>query len=316
MISHSFVAELLRNVRALSAGRWLHALLMVTVLAASGCAGSRHAMASASPREGIAVAQGGQIAYTVWPGSTPTATPVVLVHGWSCDQQSWASQVDGLAVPPGLAAHPRLTLDLPGHGRSERGPAEYSMDLFAAAIAAVLEKEHIQRAVLVGHSNGVPVILQFYRRYPERTAALVAVDGPLKPFFTGAPAKLFVSRIREDVDDEFVRGFVRGMMTARLTPSQQDQIMRTMTSTPRDVRAEAFAASVRDDVWTPDPIGVPLLLINAKQPAWDEAYIAFVRTLSPGVEYQEIAGATHFLMMDSPGAVNGLLSDFLARHGL
>ena len=38
----------------------------------------------------------------------------------------------------------------------------------------------LERAVLVGHSMGTPVIRQFYRKYPAKTRALVIVDGGLK----------------------------------------------------------------------------------------------------------------------------------------
>jgi pimeloyl-ACP methyl ester carboxylesterase len=63
-------------------------------------------------------------------GSGPET--IILVHGWTCDETSWESQV------PVLSRNYRvITLDLPGHGQSG-APAngELSMGLFARAIEA------------------------------------------------------------------------------------------------------------------------------------------------------------------------------------
>ena len=40
----------------------------------------------------------------------------------------------------------------------------------------------VKRAVLVGHSMGTPIARQFYRKYPEKTLAIVIADGALGPF--------------------------------------------------------------------------------------------------------------------------------------
>src|SRR5580700_415787 len=62
---------------------------------------------------------------------------VVLVHGWTCDETSWAAQVPELT----RKNYRVVTLDLPGHGQSG-SPADgkFSMDLFARAVEAVREE--------------------------------------------------------------------------------------------------------------------------------------------------------------------------------
>src|SRR6185436_18552477 len=58
---------------------------------------------------------------------------VVFIHGWTCDSSSWTAQ-----VPEFAKKYRVITLDLPGHGRSQ-SPADgkFSMDLFARAVEAV-----------------------------------------------------------------------------------------------------------------------------------------------------------------------------------
>jgi pimeloyl-ACP methyl ester carboxylesterase len=77
-----------------------------------------------------------------------------------------------------------IALDLPGHGQSDKPQIAYTMDLFANAIDAVMRDAKVERAVLVGHSMGTPVARQFYRKYPQKTLAIVIVDGGLRLFGT------------------------------------------------------------------------------------------------------------------------------------
>ena len=105
-------------------------------------------------------------------GNGPT---IVFVHGWTCDTSSWRDQVPAFADDYRV-----ITLDLPGHGRSDAPPeGGFSMDLFARAVEAVRAEAGAEEIVLVGHSMGVVVIRQYALMFPERVAGLVAVDGPL-----------------------------------------------------------------------------------------------------------------------------------------
>src|ERR1700689_1396289 len=98
---------------------------------------------------------------------------VILVHGWTCDDTTWESQVPALSKDYRV-----LTLDLPGHGKS-RAPKDgkLSMDLFAPAVESVRREANADRGVLAGHSMGTPVIVQYARLFPRHVSAMVFVDG-------------------------------------------------------------------------------------------------------------------------------------------
>jgi pimeloyl-ACP methyl ester carboxylesterase len=103
-------------------------------------------------------------------------TAVVFVHGFAADMNTWHFQV------PAFADKARVVLiDLPGYGKSDKPKVDYTMSLFADAVNAVLADIGAERAVLVGHSMGTGVVRQFWRRYPDKTVALVAVDGLIAP---------------------------------------------------------------------------------------------------------------------------------------
>src|SRR5437763_1691461 len=94
-------------------------------------------------------------------------TAVVLVHGWCCDHTVWREQA---ALLNGKVRV--LAMDLPGYGQSDKPKTDYTMDLFARGVEAVMRDAGVEQAVLAGHSMGTPVVRQFYRLYPAKTKAL------------------------------------------------------------------------------------------------------------------------------------------------
>src|SRR5258708_16656709 len=98
------------------------------------------------------------------------AEALVFIHGWTCDLTFWRGQA---AV---YQKRRSLLIDLPGHGQSDKPETAYTMEHFARAIDGVLRDAGVERAVLVGHSMGGPVIFTFLRLFPAKTKALVFVD--------------------------------------------------------------------------------------------------------------------------------------------
>ncbi len=93
-------------------------------------------------------------------------TPIVLLHGFCEDSRMWEEWLELLP-----SSHSYLCIDLPGFGQSEM-QSELSMETMAAAVAAVLEKEKIDKCVMVGHSMGGYASLAFAEKHGAKLAAL------------------------------------------------------------------------------------------------------------------------------------------------
>lgn len=234
---------------------------------------------------------------------------VVLVHGWTCDLTFWSAQAGPLAARGRV-----LALDLPGHGRSDAPEVEYTMDLFARAVEAVLADAKVKRAVLVGHSMGTPVVRQLYRRSPKKVTALVAVDGPLRPYFT-VPAQrdAFLATLDGEKALESRKGMVESMWSATTPPEVKEKVRTVMLAASPRVASSAMRGMMDDAVWTADPIPVPLLLLLAPSPQWDAGYEAYVRRLAPKAELVRIPGTGHFLMLEKPAEFDEALLAFLGK---
>jgi pimeloyl-ACP methyl ester carboxylesterase len=236
---------------------------------------------------------------------------LVFVHGWSCDETFWAAQASAL----GGKMHV-ITIDLPGHGRSDKPQIRYTMDLYARAIDAVVLDAKSKSATLVGHSNGTPVIRQFYRKFPEKTRALVIVDGGLRLIGDKAMMEKFVATLKAPNYAENAGRMIDGMVSPIQDKTVREKIKAAMLRTPQFVAASEMEGTLDPELWRPDKITVPVLMILARQPAWTPENESFVRGLVPDLDYQTWAGVSHFLMMEKPGEFNAALTAFLEKHGL
>jgi len=130
----------------------------------------------------VEVSDGTRVAFTVLGGGPKV--PVVFVNGWTCSDGYWAK----IAAAVSEAGYPAVFVDLRGHGESglPRRPGvaarrlraeDLSADRLARDVVEVMDAAGLARAVLVGHSIGVQIVVEVCRIAPERVAGLVAVAG-------------------------------------------------------------------------------------------------------------------------------------------
>jgi pimeloyl-ACP methyl ester carboxylesterase len=87
---------------------------------------------------------------------------VVLLHGYLESLEIWNGFADELA-----SKFQVITVDLPGHGKSETINGEASVELMAESIKAILDFNNIKKAVIIGHSMGGYAMLAFAEKWPE-----------------------------------------------------------------------------------------------------------------------------------------------------
>ena len=100
---------------------------------------------------------------------------ILLMHGsglthivWSLHEQFYASQ--GFNI---------LSVDLPGHGNSE-GPSLKSIEEISDWVKSLMNVLDIKKIIIIGHSQGCLVGIDFASRYPNLINDLVLVAGSYK----------------------------------------------------------------------------------------------------------------------------------------
>jgi pimeloyl-ACP methyl ester carboxylesterase len=240
-----------------------------------------------------------------WTSKGTGSRTVMFIHGWTCDATSWDAQ-----VPVFSQKYRVITLDLPGHGRSG-APAsgKFSMELFARAVEAVRVEAKVDRAVLVGHSMGTPVIRQYALMYPQHVSALVLVDGLVQ--IPGGGQAFTPPPMTGEAGLKARETMVRGMFGPSTPAPVQQHILKMMLGTSEATAAGAMNATWDTSQWNKDPITVPVLGIYADRSGL--ANREGMKGLYPSLEYHEIPGTGHFVMMDKPEEFNALLTMFLAK---
>ncbi|HEX5307546.1 MAG TPA: alpha/beta hydrolase [Solirubrobacteraceae bacterium] len=97
--------------------------------------------------------------------------PVLVLHGWG------ASIEAAYPIVAGLAATTRVyALDLPGFGETAMPPSPWGVEDYQAFVVAYMDALKIERATIVGHSNGGRIAIRMAATEPERVSKLVLVD--------------------------------------------------------------------------------------------------------------------------------------------
>jgi pimeloyl-ACP methyl ester carboxylesterase len=234
---------------------------------------------------------------------------VILVHGYTCDETTWSEQV------PALAKEYRVvTLDLPGHGKSDSPKdGRFSMDLFARAVEAARAEINAGRVVLVGHSLGTPVILRYAHLSPQHTSALVFAEGLMPPSREQAAAAAnFAAAVGGPNGRSAREALVRGFFVAGTPATVQTKVLNMMLAAPEATAVGALNAARELFGQTMDVPAVPMLGIYAAPKPTASAEV--VHAFFPTAEYTQIPDTGHFLMLEKPDEFNRILLGFLAKQ--
>jgi pimeloyl-ACP methyl ester carboxylesterase len=249
-----------------------------------------------------------------WVAGAEDAPLIVLTHGAGMDHRMFDPQIEPLVD----AGYRVLTWDVRGHGLSKPLGDEFTMELAAADLLALLDELAVEQAILVGQSMGGYISQYAYLAQPERVRALamigsMSVTQPYSEFEMQALAasqsllanfpypaliQITAGRVAELPD---VQEYVREAM-AQLTHDEFNSIWA------------GVATAISADGVPNRPLEVPLLithgandtsgLIRAKAPAWVAA--------EPQVTYVVIPAAAHNANQDNAAFFNETLLAWLA----
>src|SRR5437016_8046610 len=270
--------------------RYLSRSLVVTIVSIFGLVGAHLAAAQelATAESRFTTLDGARIHYVNY-GKGDEA--LVLIHGWTCNLDNWRDQFSDFAKRNRVIA-----LDLPGHGQSDKPQVTYTMDYFARAVDAVMRDAKVKRAVLVGHSMGTPVARQFYRKYPEKTLAIVIVDGSLRPFGDKAMMDRLIDGFRGPNYKEAVGQMLTAISGPNLSADATERIKTSSLNTPQHVIVSAMEGMADPSIWGEDKINVPVLAIIEKNPFYPPNVEESFRAMAPKVEFHMWDGVGHFIM--------------------
>ena len=238
------------------------------------------------------------------------ATPVIFLSGWGCDTSLWVSQAAALA--PDYRA---LLVDLPGHGGSDKPDIPYTLDLMTRAVNAVVENARASKVVVVGHSMGAAVAYEFARHCPEKTLALIWVDGtfgiPIEVEQQIAGNRKRAEEFRSPDYQVKARQFIDRLYVPETPATVRDEIARSMLSTPQHVLAGCLEGLADPRLFEHNTIDLPVFAIFSS--FWNpERFIGIFKKILPRFQYEVLTGVGHYPMLEKPDQVKAALLRFVA----
>lgn len=128
--------------------------------------------------------------------------PVIFLHGIT---DSWHSFENTMRLLPSTIH--AYALSQRGHGNSGKTLKNYAAKNFAADVAAFMKQQEIGKAVIVGHSMGGVVAMQFAADYPKLVSALVVVSSD--PVFSDNPGMRDFMEEVNNMQGSFTREFMQ-----------------------------------------------------------------------------------------------------------
>ena len=240
--------------------------------------------------------------------------PLVFIHGLGSSETDWEYQVGEFSKNFKV-----ITMDLRGHGNSEKPKGPYSMATFAADIAGLLKGLQIESAHVVGLSLGGGVAFQLTLDYPGLVKSLTIVNS-----FPELVIRSFKDRL--NVWQRFAIVRLLGMkkmgevLSTRLFPKEEQASIRDLfvqrwsENDPRayqDSMRAMIGWSVVDRLST---IKCPTLIISADYDYTSvESKKEYTRMI-PGASLVVITDSRHATPVEQPEQFNQVLLKFLSEN--
>lgn len=246
--------------------------------------------------------------------------PVLLIHGFNMDLNTWTKNLDQLAEEFKVFA-----IDLWGQGYSTRGFLDYGYDLFEEQVRLFMDAMGIERISLVGHSMGGGTSVVFALRKREMVSKLVLVGSTSIP--TRLPFRSKIFRIKGVA--EFLMALrsdrVRRMNYEDFWVNDPDSLteeyyqkftcyqkVEGSTEVLLTILRKDFFNTLENEIQELGQLEIPTLIVWGRNDKTLPLFCAEeINRLMPGSRLEILDDAAHLANFDRPNTFNKLVIDFL-----
>jgi len=231
----------------------------------------------------------------LWFATYGSGPPVILLHGGEGSADDWGDQV------PALVASGRrvVVIDSRGHGRSTRDKRPLGYELMESDIIAVMNALNIDKAGVVGWSDGAILGLIMAMKDPARVTKVFAFGAnmDLNGFNpTGAVAPI-LPRVTALLKDDYLK--------ISPTPDGYDALAR-----------DVLAMQLNQPNYTPADLarirGPDILIADGEHEEFIlRQHTQYLARAIPGAKLLILPGVSHFAPLQDPDGFNRAVLDFL-----
>jgi pimeloyl-ACP methyl ester carboxylesterase len=231
--------------------------------------------------------------------------PLLLAHSWGLERSSLQPVFD-------FARRSRrvVAVDLRGFGQSAAPEQAYTIESQSDDLAFISEQLGLEQTVVVGHSMGGSVALDFAARYPARVSAAVILEAMIV-----APESVLAGLrpLLDGVRSPFYRDVVTRMihyLTGRDFPAAaRARFLQSIMACPQHVLVAALEGILSfDSASAAQRVQCPLFYIGTETTYAD---LDRLRACCPQLVTGQLVGCGHYFPIEAADQLNALLARWL-----
>jgi pimeloyl-ACP methyl ester carboxylesterase len=231
----------------------------------------------------------------IWYAAYGAGSPVILLHGGLGHSGNWGYQVPAL-VENGYHA---VVIDSRGHGRSTRDGRPYSYELMASDVLAVMDALHVEKAALVGWSDGACTALVLASKESSRAAGVFFFACNMDPSGT---KEIEFTPILKRCFNRHLKDYAQ----LSPTPDQFDEFSEAvglMQRTQPNYSVNDLAQ-----------IRVPVAIVQSEHDEFIKPeHAEYLARSIPNAAYIYLPGVSHFAPLQRPDQFNAAVLGFLDK---
>ncbi|MDD7444403.1 MAG: alpha/beta hydrolase [Clostridiales bacterium] len=210
--------------------------------------------------------------------------PLIMLHGNGEEHGYFEHQTDCFAENYRVIA-----IDTRGHGRSPRGEGEFSIKRFADDLYGFMTEHGIEKAHILGFSDGGNIAITFALKHPEMIEKLI-VDG----------ANLYPAGVKRRIQRPIELGYYAVKLFAAFSSNAK-------------TKAEMLSLMVNQPNIAPEELkklNMPVLVMAGTDDMIRQEHTELIAASIPGAKLVILPG-DHFIARNNSNAFNAAVRDFL-----
>jgi pimeloyl-ACP methyl ester carboxylesterase len=226
---------------------------------------------------------------------------LIFIHGSGSDHSLWSQQYAKLHKHYNIVA-----VDLPGHGRSQ-GSGEDDVRTYCVWISKLLNVLHLKNSIVIGHSLGAAITLQFALSYPQDIKGIVVVGGGLK-----MPVNPFLLEFLKTNPVQAIELICKFSLARENRPKFFDALKKSLSvANINTLYGDLTACDKVDLTKEVEKIAVPALVIcGAEDKMMPPDLSRQIAENIDGAKLCLIEGAGHMVMIERQKKFNDILNEF------
>ncbi|MBR4468445.1 MAG: alpha/beta hydrolase [Bacteroidales bacterium] len=212
--------------------------------------------------------------------------PLILLHGNGENYDYFEHQ-----IPFFSDDYRVIAIDTRGHGKSPRGEKPFTIKQFAEDLHDFIDEKGVEKAILLGFSDGGNIALTFALKYPDRVEKMI-VDG----------ANLFPKGVKPLYQWPIEMGYRIAKLFAKKSDkaNQNAEMLSLMVNEPHIEPAELSRLTM------------PVLVVAGTKDMIKESHTRLIYESLPNAQLSILEG-DHFVANKNPEAFNKAVAEFLRK---